>query len=266
MPVYYKVEGEGFPVVMLHGWSLDHQVMKHAMEPLFAARKGWKRIYIDLPGMGRSEADPSIRDSDGMLGAVLQLLDGLLPGKPFVLCGYSYGGYIARGIASKRKELVQGLMLLAPVTIPAFGSRTLPPFTVLKKDTDLLSGLGPEESEAFSSIGVVQGRAEWKRFQKEIWIPSKQSKSEFLTYINQNGYGFSFDVSCKLDKPVLIIAGRQDHIVGYADALPLLEDYPRATFAVLDMAGHNLQLEQPNVFEALAGNWLDRLETALADK
>lgn len=48
--------------------------------------------------------------------------------------------------------------------------------------------------------------------------------------------------------------------MGYLDAWQLLEKYPRATFAVLDMAGHNLQIEQPDIFEALVDNWLDRLE------
>lgn len=37
-------------------------------------------------------------------------------------------------------------------------------------------------------------------------------------------------------------------------------DYPRVTFAVLDMAGHNLQIEQPDVFNSLVHNWLNRLE------
>ena len=52
MSIYHKVIGEGYPIVMLHGWTLDHQVMLHAMEPLFEKRSGMKRIYIELPGMG----------------------------------------------------------------------------------------------------------------------------------------------------------------------------------------------------------------------
>ncbi|MET8349477.1 MULTISPECIES: hypothetical protein [unclassified Micromonospora] len=38
----------------------------------------------------------------------------------------------------------------------------------------------------------------------------------------------------------------------------LLPHYPRATFAVLDVAGHNLQIEQPRLFDALMHEWLDR--------
>ena len=40
----------------------------------------------------------------------------------------------------------------------------------------------------------------------------------------------------------------------------ILERFPRATFAVLDLAGLNLQIEQPQLFHALINEWLDRVE------
>jgi hypothetical protein len=40
----------------------------------------------------------------------------------------------------------------------------------------------------------------------------------------------------------------------------LLPHYPRATFAVLDVAGHNLKMEQPHLFGALMDEWLDRVD------
>jgi pimeloyl-ACP methyl ester carboxylesterase len=60
-------------------------------------------------------------------------------------------------------------------------------------------------------------------------------------------------------RPALIITGRQDSSVGYADQFALLPHYPRATFAVLDVAGHNAQFEQPELFDALMREWLDRV-------
>ncbi|MFN2127060.1 MAG: alpha/beta fold hydrolase, partial [Anaerolineales bacterium] len=50
--VNYETFGEGKPIIMLHGWPLDHRIMVNVMEPLFKNRDGWKRIYPDLPGMG----------------------------------------------------------------------------------------------------------------------------------------------------------------------------------------------------------------------
>lgn len=261
MAIYHKIIGEGFPIVMVHGWTLDHQAMMHAMEPNFENRTSWKRIYIDLPGMGLSEPQKSINNSDDMLEAVVRLIDELIPDQPFIVCGYSYGGYIARGIVHSRHDKVFGLMLLAPMIIAESERRVLPQRTVLKRDHNLLSGLSSEEADAFGSMAVVQGKAEWERFRDEILLPSNQKDDIFLNRIHQNGYGFTFALSTKLEYPTLIITGRQDHVVGYHDAWRLMEEYPRAAFAVLDMAGHNVQIEQVEVFNALVHNWLDKLET-----
>ncbi|MEK4426500.1 alpha/beta fold hydrolase [Solibacillus sp. FSL K6-1523] len=261
MTIHYEVIGEGYPIVMLHGWTLDHQVMLHAMEPLFENRSGWKRIYIDLPGMGLSKSNPSIQNSDDMLEAILRLLDEIIPNQPFIICGNSYGGYIARGLIHSRQDTVRGLLLIAPMTIPEFDDRKVPQQTVLKRDSNLISNLSPEDANEFCSIGVVQGQAEWERFRNEILIPSKETNYEFLNQVRQNGYGFTFEIASNFEYPTLIITGRQDNVVGYHDAWRLIEDYPRATFAVLDMAGHNLQIEQTDVFNALVHSWLNSLES-----
>ena len=59
--------------------------------------------------------------------------------------------------------------------------------------------------------------------------------------------------------PSLILTGRQDNATGYEDVYPLLPHYPYASFVVLDTAGHNLQIDQPVLFNALVGEWLDRV-------
>lgn len=261
MSINYKVVGEGYPVVMLHGWSLDHQALLHCMEPIFEKRNGWKRIYIDLPGMGGSDAQPSIQNSDDMLSAVLEFIDNLIPNEQFMVCGYSYGAFMARGIAHLRSNLVRGMFLMAPGIVPDPAKRVLPARQILKEDPELVSRLPSEDAAEFESMAVIQGPHEWERFREEILIPSKNARLEFLDRVRQNGYGLSFDADANsFEPPTLIITGRQDHVVGYQDAWRLIEKYPRATFAVLDMAGHNLQIEQPDVFEALVDNWLDRLE------
>lgn len=47
--------------------------------------------------------------------------------------------------------------------------------------------------------------------------------------------------------------------VGYKDAWNVLDNYPRATFAVLDKSGHNLQIEQAELMNSLVIEWLDRV-------
>ena len=60
--------------------------------------------------------------------------------------------------------------------------------------------------------------------------------------------------------PTLLVTGRQDSTVGYARAWELLDQYPRATFVVLDRAGHALPHEQPELLRVLVTEWLDRVQ------
>lgn len=36
--------GEGRPILLLHGATLDHRHMMESFEPIFAQRGGWQRI------------------------------------------------------------------------------------------------------------------------------------------------------------------------------------------------------------------------------
>jgi hypothetical protein len=40
---------------------------------------------------------------------------------------------------------------------------------------------------------------------------------------------------------------------------PSLVNGKRATYAVLDLAGHNLEIEQPALMDTLLRDWLDRI-------
>jgi pimeloyl-ACP methyl ester carboxylesterase len=52
--------GSGTPVLALHGAGVDHREIMGALEPLFVGRSGYRRIYPDLPGMGRTPAPERI--------------------------------------------------------------------------------------------------------------------------------------------------------------------------------------------------------------
>ncbi len=77
LTMYYEEYGEGTPILMLHGYYPDHRLMTGCMEPVFKKHPGYRRIYVDLPGMGRTEASKSVYNSDTMLDTVLELLNTL---------------------------------------------------------------------------------------------------------------------------------------------------------------------------------------------
>ncbi len=260
LPVYYEILGEGTPVIMLHGYQVDHRLMAGCMEPAFEGTTGYRRIYPDLPGMGLTGGADWIDGADAMLELLVDFIDGVLPGERFLLAGQSYGGYLARGLVRRLGGRVAGLMLVCPVSIPDRTRRALPPHVVLERDGALLGRLAPEDAEAFQGC-VLQTEAVWERFQGEILPGLRAADQPFLARFREKGYAFSSDVDAleaPFPNPVLILAGRQDADVGYRDIWPILENYPRATFALLDRAGHNLQIEQSALFHALTREWLAR--------
>jgi pimeloyl-ACP methyl ester carboxylesterase len=261
--VNYEAFGEGTPVINLHGSTLDVHSMMGCMEPVFENRKGWKRIYLDLPGHGKTMDRDWIKGSDDVLQVVLDFIDGIIPDTHFLLAGLSYGGYIARGIIHHRPEEVAGLLLIAPRVVSNPAERTLPSKRVLVKEAEFLEELDSKVREGFEDVAVVQTRNHWNRYDKEIRSGVSVADNKFLQRIQPSIDTFSFDVdklSRGYDRPTLIITGRQDHWVGYQDAWTIIENYPRATFAVLDRAGHAVQMEQEDLFAALVNEWLDRVE------
>lgn len=259
--IYYEEAGLGEPLLMLHGGGLDHRHMQNDMESLFTSRAGWRRIYPDLPGMGKTRAADWITNQDHMLDVVLEFIDAVAPGERFAVVGMSYGGYLARGVVYRRRAQIDGLLLIVPVIEPDRGKRVLPTHQVLRHDEEFLAALAPDE-EVLRELVVVQSLGLLMQQRNSIIPAVAAADQEFLKRLEAN-YAFTFDVDTlpePFPAPSLFLTGRFDHWCGYRDAYRILDNYPRGTFAILDRAGHALTYEQNNLFKALVSEWLDRVE------
>ncbi len=264
--IHYEVYGEGKPILMIHGFYPDHRLMTGCMEPLFTGKDKpigeYRRIYLDLPGMGTSQAAEWIQSSDDMLEVVRAFIDHVIPNESFIVVGESYGGYMARGLLSLMPERIEGAAFICPMIIANASDRKRPEHAVLVHDKVLMQSLTAEMAEDFSSMSVVQSPEIHKRYEEEIMCGVRMANGEFLTGLQQKGYAFSQNISLEpvpYLKPTLFLTGRQDASTGYADAWTILDHYPRATFAVLDLAGHNLQIEQVELFNGLFLNFFHRM-------
>ena len=246
--------------VLVHGFPVDHRIMTGAFEPVFAERQGWRRVYVDLPGMGRTRA-PGVASTDDVFRILRGAVQALVPDGDYVVVGQSYGGYLARGLAAADPDRVAGLAAVVTVVEPGHELRHVPERQVLVREPALLARVGAEALDA-EEVLVVQTEQTWERARREVDPGLAAADPEAVARIEAS-YTGTFPVEpAPFDKPVLILVGRQDSTTGYRDAWDLVERYPRATFAVLDRAGHALDIEQPGLFGALAGEWLDRVEEA----
>jgi pimeloyl-ACP methyl ester carboxylesterase len=259
--IFYESCGAGRPIVMLPGRPSDHHIMARFMEPLFAQRDGWRRLYPDLPGTGRTPVGNRLPTHDQMLDTVLAFIDAVIPGQRFVLAGLSYGGYLARGVVYHRAAWIDGVMLCAPQVKADLSQAQLPPKTTLVQDPALLAELEPWQAEVMADMVVVQSRPVVEAV-REVLDEVRTADHAFMAQLEE-APPFSVDVDtlpAPFGGPALILTARQDALCGYRDAWDLLDNYPRATFAVLDRAGHFINIEQAELCQALMGEWLDRVE------
>jgi pimeloyl-ACP methyl ester carboxylesterase len=248
--VHFVEHGTGTPLVALHGAGVDHREIEAAVEAI-VPDSGYRRIYPDLPGMGRSTAD-GLSGNDDVVKLLGDLIDDLADG-PVLLLGHSYGAYLARGVAAQRPPAVLGLALLCPV---AERSRNVPDHNVVCEDADAYDELEPALRVGFDEYFVVRTPATARRYRDHVVPGTTLVEQAALERIFA---GWTVDVgSGTFAAPTLIIAGRRDSVVGYTDAADLLEHYPRAALAVIEDAGHALMHERPELLAALVSDWLNR--------
>jgi pimeloyl-ACP methyl ester carboxylesterase len=261
IPVHHAEHGSGTPVLALHGAGVDHREIRGGLEPLFADRPGYRRIYPDLPGMGRTPAPPTITSNDDVVEVLLGLVDAVIGEEAFLLVGHSYGGYLARAIANRRPGQVAGLALVCVADAQA-RAEDIPEHVVLHAadDLDLDATLEPAMAAEFRGYLVVQTPATLRRFQETVAPGVALADQPALERIFARWrFRTPPEQGPAYANPTLILAGRHDATVGYAGSWRLLEHYPRATFAVLDRAGHGLLHEQVELAAALLAEWLDRV-------
>jgi pimeloyl-ACP methyl ester carboxylesterase len=247
--VHYVEHGTGRPVLVLHGAGVDHREAEACFEPALAAVPGLRRIYPDLPGMGRTAAPEALRSADDVLDSLLDLADEVTGGTAHLLIGHSAGAYYARAMAARRPAQVAGLALVCPL-LP--GLRDVPEHRVV-------AGSGAIGDEAFRSYFVVQTPEMLERYERCVAPAAALVDSAALARIGER-WALTSEAAPAYPGPTLIVAGRLDSTVGYAAAVDLLDHYPHASLAVVDDAGHALPHEQPELLRALLAEWLARVE------
>lgn len=268
MTLWREWRGEGPAALFLHGWPMDHRDEAATFDATFA-RAGYARLYCDLPGMGRSADGPVPHDLDGFLDALTALVAEELGDEPFVLSGTSAGAYLARGLAARLGAQVRGLILRVPLIEPDEDRRDRDPVAPLVRDPALMAAMTAGTRDLLEEP-LVETRL-WTRDLaaklRATVVPAMGAADRAtLDPIRDDRRRYVLTGAADwpaYDAPALVVTARQDAVVGWRDALGAVSDWPRATVAILDMAGHEvpLRFQQP-LFDALVADFLRRLEIA----
>jgi len=149
--LHYVEAGQGFPVVLCHGFPELWYSWRYQIPALAAA--GLRAIAPDLRGYGESDRPDEIEayDIHHLVGDVVGLLDALGLERA-VLVGHDWGGIIVWMVAAMHPQRVERVVSLG---VPFKGRPGFPPTSVLQDRVDA-------GDETFRYVLVFQqpGRAE----------------------------------------------------------------------------------------------------------
>ena len=236
-------------MLVLHGAGVDHREVEACFEPVFDGVAGFRRIYLDLPGMGRTVASDRLRSAEDVLDTLLDFAGKISAGDAYLLIGHSAGAYFAQAMAAREPGQVAGLALVCPLLS---GVRDVPEHRVVV-------GSGEIGDDEFRSYFVVQTPEMLERYERYVRPAAALVDQAALERIGER-WELAPEQGPAYAGPTLVAAGRLDATVGYAAAADLVDHYPHASLAVLDHAGHALPHEQPDLLRALVAEWLARVE------
>lgn len=115
----YLRTGSGQPLVLLHGFPLDHTIWATLLPHI---ESHFDLILPDLPGLGHSPLPRPDYHLTDMAAALADLLRGLGLPRAFV-AGHSMGGYLALAFARQSPDILLGLGLISTQALPDNGER-----------------------------------------------------------------------------------------------------------------------------------------------
>ena len=113
--IYYQIEGEGEPMMLIHGYPLSGDLFREQREGL---SDQYKVITVDLRGYGRSETPDTMATIETYATDVLAVMDRL-DVKKAVIGGMSMGGPIVFEMYRQAPERFRGMILIDTTPGPA---------------------------------------------------------------------------------------------------------------------------------------------------
>ncbi len=254
---HYVEKGQGHPVLLVHGFPLDHTMWDEQLDGL--ADLG-RLIAPDLRGFGLSrEASTEGLSIEQFADDLAHLLDALWISEPVVFCGLSMGGYIAFEFWRKHADRVRGLVLCdtradddAPETKAA--RQTMAARVREQGIEAIVEAMQPRMFSPCTSADRPGDVERWKAMVRGC--PVDTAAAALLAMGRRRN---STELLPAIDRPTLVVVGADDVTSPPGEMRALAAAVPNSQFAVIPDAGHLTPIENPAAFNRVLGDWLNRL-------
>lgn len=219
--IFYQDYGSGQPVILIHGWPLDHQSWESQITAITDA--GFRCIAYDRKGFGKSSAPGDGYDYDG-LTTDLHILITSLELKNVILVGFSMGGgEVARYFTNYSGKNVAKAVLIASI-IPLVAQKDDNPDGVPQKELDKIMkalkddrvGFLKDFHQNFYNYKTSDKTVSEGRLDNDFIVASQASGIATIKAAEAWG-GTDFRPELKnINAPTLIIHGDADNIVPIA--------------------------------------------------
>lgn len=250
--MHYVDEGEGLPVLLLHGEPTSSYLWRNVIPPLVAA--GYRAVAPDLIGFGRSDKPEDVDwySYDGHVASIAGLVDELeLSGITLVV--HDWGGPIGLRFAVEHDALVDRLVIL---DTGIGGGRPPSELWLRFREVVRAAGAGVDPVRLVES-GTVNGLSDGARAAYGEPFPTPESKAGVRAFPElvpaEPGHPNAAAMNRVRDalgawrKPALIVWGAEDRALPPSLAFAFAEMIPGAGEpVVLDGAGHFLQEDAPD--------------------
>jgi esterase len=250
--LHYSVQGEGEPLILLHGLFGMGDNLAMIARPL---SEFFKVYRLDLRNHGRSFRS-EIMNFTQMAEDVLTLMDDQGMHNTHLL-GHSLGGKVAMKVALQQPQRVNKLIVadIAPVAYPGhhdevFAGINAVDLSALKSrsDADLLLQQHIHESGVRQFIKKNLFRNESGHFEWRINIEAIQNNYDQLRAELQSTTPF--------ENPTLFIKGEYSNYIkmDYRQSIERL--FPNAQLKIIQNTGHWLHAEKPVIFSNIVKKFL----------
>jgi 3-oxoadipate enol-lactonase len=236
----YTRIGEGTPLVLIHGYPLDHTIWYDMVSSL---EDKFELILSDLRGFGLSGVVESAYTIADMASDIASLLDHIGIEEAHI-AGHSMGGYVALAFARKYPQRVLGLGLVSTQALADTPERKQGRYVAAEEI--LQNGVQPVAKSMTPKLTPVEGVQAFVRSliagQRPAGLAGALKAMAERDDSTSALSGFKF--------PVAIVHGQADQLIPVERAQEMKAAISHATLTTLSGVGHMPMMEDPQTTAA----------------